>query len=303
MGIVKTVGISTDGLRDFVTLPDGVKVIVSQVGMARLVAECSRDSMDARRALDEFVKHGEAMLPLDLDRLAELTAPPKVRNAGMTFADPLVGRVGRVPTPVGRVEIMNKVSQDTSADKAIKEAINNQIAGIERQIALLSGHASEASAGSIGQNIQKDEVSRLKELVAWLRRGSPYGDQSKNKTYYNLPGGTPGNTKSASQQEQESQQESQQDKQGSFSALTENSLIADATLSKIEAASTKVDLLVTAGRKFDYVRAKGDLLKVAKGVQGLLRDADLAQPWVKGELSKLADEAQKLHGLFAPATV
>ena len=286
MGIVKTVGISTDGLRDFVTLPDGVKVIVSQIGMARLVAECSRDSMEARRALDEFLKHGEAMLPLNLDRLAELTAPPKVRNA---FADSLVKREGRVPTPAGRAEIMDKVSQDTSADKAIKEAINNQIAGIERQIALLSGHASEASAGSIGQSMQKDEVARLKDLVAWLRRGSPYGDQSKNKTYYNLPEATPGGAKSASD--------------GSFTALTENSLIADATLSKVEAANTKVDLLVTAGKKFDHVRAKQDLLKVASGVQGLLRDADLAQPWVKGELSKLADEAQKLHGLFAPAKV
>jgi hypothetical protein len=90
---------------------------------------------------------------------------------------------------------------------------------------------------------------------------------------------------------------------GSLSALTENSLIADATLSKIEAANTKVDLLVTAGKKFDSVRAKGDLLKVASSVQDLLRDADLAQPWVKGELSKLAEEAKKLHGLFAPAKV
>ena len=294
MGRVKTVGISTDGLRDYVTMPDGVKVIVSQVGMSRLVAECSQDPAAARRALNEFLKHGEAMLPLDLDRLEELTKPPKVRNA---FADSLVARDWRVPTLAGRAETMDKVSQDTSvSDKATKEAISNQIARIEEQISLISGHASEASAGSIGQDMQKDEVSRLKELVAWLRRPSVYGDQSKNKTFYNLPEATPGGAKSASEAAPVVDA-------GSFSALTENSLIADATLSKIEAANTKVDLLVTAGKKFDSVRAKGDLLKVASSVQDLLRDADLAQPWVKGELSKLAEEAKKLHGLFAPAKV
>ena len=303
MGRVKTVGISTDGLRDYVTMPDGVKVIVSQVGMSRLVAECSQDPAAARRALNEFLKHGEAMLPLDLDRLEELTKPPKVRNA---FADSLVARDWRVPTLAGRAETMDKVSQDTSvSDKATKEAISNQIARIEEQISLISGHASEASAGSIGQDMQKDEVSRLKELVAWLRRPSVYGDQSKNKTFYNLPEATPGGAKSASEAAPVAGAPvlAAPVDAGSFSALTENSLIADATLSKIEAANTKVDLLVTAGKKFDSVRAKGDLLKVASSVQDLLRDADLAQPWVKGELSKLAEEAKKLHGLFAPAKV
>ena len=201
---------------------------------------------------------------------------------------------------------MDKVSQDTSvSDKATKEAISNQIARIEEQISLISGHASEASAGSIGQDMQKEEVSRLKELVAWLRRPSVYGDQSKNKTFYNLPEATPGGAKSASEAAPVAGAPvlAAPVDAGSFSALTENSLIADATLSKIEAANTKVDLLVTAGKKFDSVRAKGDLLKVASSVQDLLRDADLAQPWVKGELSKLAEEAKKLHGLFAPAKV
>ncbi len=79
MGAVKTVTISTDGLRDFVTLPDGLKVMVGQVGMAKLVAECARGGRDARRALNEYLKTGEAVIALDLDRLAELTKPPKSR--------------------------------------------------------------------------------------------------------------------------------------------------------------------------------------------------------------------------------
>jgi hypothetical protein len=79
VGSHKTVTISTDGLRDYVTLPNGLKVMVGQVGMAKLVAECSRGGRDARRALDEYLKTGEAVLALDLDRLSELTAPPKNR--------------------------------------------------------------------------------------------------------------------------------------------------------------------------------------------------------------------------------
>jgi hypothetical protein len=284
---IKTVSISTDGLRDFVTLPNGLKVMVGQVGMAKIVAECSRGGRDARRALDEYLKNGEAMLPLDLDRLAELTAPPKNRFAGVEI--PSIPPQDRASTPPGRARVMDKSAIDTAqADKAIKDAIQNQCARIEGQIALISQHAGEASAGSIGQKSQKEDVERLRELVTWLRRGSPYGDQSKNNTYYGLPEAQPGGKQAS---------------EGSSASLTENSLLADATLSKIEAASTKVDLLVTAGKKFDHVRAKGDLLKVASGVTQILKDADLAAPWVKGELTKLAEEAARLHGVFAPAKV
>jgi hypothetical protein len=198
---------------------------------------------------------------------------------------------------------MDKVSQDTSlADKAIKESISNQIARIEQQISLISGHASEASAGSIGKDMQEDEVKRLKDLVAWLRRASPYGDQSKNKTYYNLPEVLPSGDPARSKNDIKTASEVATET-GTLSALTENSLLADATLSKVEATNTKVDLLVASGKKFDAARAKGDLLKVASSVETLLRDADLAQPWVKGELHKLAEEAKKLHALFAPAKV
>lgn len=281
MGTVKTVTISTDGLRDFVTLPSGLKVMVGQVGMAKLVAECSRGGRDARRALNEYLKTGEAVIALDLQRLEELTAPPK--NRWVTGADtPLIYSQDRASTTVSRRSVT--MANDTAqADKAIQEAIKNQCMHIEQQIALISGHAGEASPNSIGQSIQKDEIEKLKKLVTWLRRGSPYGDQSKNTTYYGLPEGTPGGEKTAS--------------------VEENGLLADATLSKIEAAQNKVELLVKSGKRFDHVRAKGDLYKVASGVQQILKVADLADPRVKGELTKLAEQAKQLHGLFASAKV
>ena len=137
-------------------------------------------------------------------------------------------------------------------------------------------------------------MDKLRDLVQWLRRGSPYGNQSDNSTYYGLPEKTPGG---------ESARGKEANGTPSVATLTENSLLADATLSKVEAAATKVDLLVQAGKKFDHVRAKGDLFKVASSVQTILKDADLAQPWVKAELEKLATEAKRLHGLFAPAKV
>lgn len=295
MGSHKTVTISTDGLRDFVTLPDGLKLMVGQVAMSKLVAECSRGGREARRALDEYLKNGEAVIALDLDKVAEMTAPPKGRWVAGGVSS-LIPPQDRAPTTVsGSQIVMNKSAEiDTSlSDKATAEAIKNQVFRIEQQIALISGHAGEASPGSIGQNIQKDEVSKLRDLVTWLRRGSPYGNQSKNDTYYGLPETTPGGDSARKQASTE----------GSAVSLSENGLLADATLSKIEATSNKIDLLVTAGKKFDHVKAKGDLFKVASSVQGLLKDADLAAPWVKGELTKFAEEAKRLHGLFATAKV
>lgn len=292
MGTVKTVTISTDGLRDFVTLPSGLKVMVGQVGMAKLVAECARGGAEARRALNEYLKTGEAMVALDLDRLSELTAPPQSR--WVQAADsPLIYSQDRASTTVhGRSTIMAQ-GDVAQADKATQEAIKNQVFRIEQQIALIQGHAGEASPNSIGQNIQKDELDKLRDLVTWLRRGSPYGNQSKNDTYYGLPEQTPSGESARKQAATE----------GTVAALSENSLLADATLSKLESASTKIDLLVKAGKKFDHARAKGDLLKVASSVQTILKDADLAAPWVKGELSKLAEQAKTLHGLFASAKV
>jgi hypothetical protein len=293
VGSVKTVTISTDGLRDFVTLPSGLKVMVGQVGMSKLVAECCRNGAEARRALNEYLKKGEALIPLNLDRLAEMTAPPVSRWAA-TVADPFVTPQDRASTESGRPQIMS-ASDVSQADKAIKDAISNQVQRIEGQIALISQHASEASAGSLGKKTQDEDVAKLRELVTWLRRGSPYGDQSKNKTYYGLPEQTVGGENARSMEAS--------DGTPSSAALTENSLLADATLSRVEAASTKIDLLVRAGKKFDHVRAKSDLFKVASNVQTILKDADLAQPWVKVELEKAAAAAKRLHGLFAPAKV
>ncbi len=282
MGTVKTVTISTDGLRDFVTLPDGLKVMVGQVGMAKLVSECCRNGREARRALNEYLKTGEAMIPLDLDRLAELTAPPKVRWGSDS---PLVAVQDRASTTgSGRPGVMaNEVSQ---ADKAQQQAISNLVGRIEQQIALISSHASEASHGSIGQDIQKDEVAKLRDLAAWLRRGSPYGDQSKNNTYYGLPEQMVGGSA----------------KQASYQLVSENTLLADATLSRLESTSNKIDLLVTAGKKFDSARAKGDLLKVANAVKDVVA-GNIATPAATRELTKLDVEAKRLHGVFAPAKV
>jgi len=286
VGTVKTVTISTDGLRDYVTLPSGLKVMVGQVGMAKLVAECTRDGRAARRALDEYLKTGEAMLPLDLDRLAEITAPPKSRwvTAGNS---PLVPTQDRAPTTAyGRLGIM---ANDTAqADKAIQEAIKNQVYRIEQQIALISQHAGEASPGSIGQDLQKDDVAKLKDLVTWLRRGSPYGNQSKNDTYYGLPEKLPSGDSARAKE---------------ASSLS-NELMADAALSRIESTQNKIDLLVKAGKKFDHVRAKGDLYKVASSIQTLLKDAaDLSAPGVGEALTKYAEQAKQLHGVFASAKV
>lgn len=178
------------------------------------------------------------------------------------------------------------------ADSTVKEAITNQIARIEQQIGVLQQHAKEASPGSISANSMKSQIDGLKDLVAWLRRPSPYGNQSQNSTYYGLPNKGPGDI-----------QASYNPKRASYDNLKANTAVAEGVLAQVDATNTKIDQLVTAGKKFDASRAKQDLLKIASKVNEIVANVDLAQPWVRDDLLDLAKAAENIHGLFVQAKV
>ena len=88
----------------------------------------------------------------------------------------------------------------------------------------------------------------------------------------------------------------------SFQNLKANTKLAEDTLSQVEQTLSKVDALVTAGRKFNASRAKSDLHRVAADVNEIISHVDLAQPWVRKDLQGLADRSAHLFGLF-PAKV
>ena len=72
------------------TLPEGVRLILGPVSMAKMVATCVSGRTAARNALDEFLKHGEAMVAIDLDAFDKLVQPRRARWS--SIARPLMHR-------------------------------------------------------------------------------------------------------------------------------------------------------------------------------------------------------------------
>lgn len=89
----------------------------------------------------------------------------------------------------------------------------------------------------------------------------------------------------------------------SFDVLQQNTVLAEDILAKSQETAEKIDRLASAGKKFNSAKAKADVYAVTSKVAGILREVDLTKEWVRGDLEKLASQADKLHGLFASAKV
>jgi hypothetical protein len=162
----------------------------------------------------------------------------------------------------------------------------NDLLAIEASLSqaekILGVYARQAASGQMKgiETVRQDFIKAANKIK------SP--NQSKNQTYYNL--GEPKvevapTAKSATEDL-------------AYNVLQENSTVAGEILACLEETNDKVDALVTAGKKFNAARAKSDLHGVSTKVAGILRDADLTQPWVKADLTKLASRAKEIHGIF-----
>lgn len=280
------VTIGTDGLSDWVQTPDGVKHMLGPISVLKFVTELGTGGAHAaRKTLDEFIKGGTSMLTIDPDRMWELLKPHRAR---WTSANPSIPTPIRTPSSMkeGRTEVR---AMADIAEQSLKDAITNQVARIEAQIATLQTNVKEASPGSITQDLQKKQIDDLKDMVAFLRRPSVYGNQSDNSSYYGLP-------------EKTVSGESARTKEA---AVHENMQQAQGILNMLKAADEKIDKLVLAGKKFDAGRAKADLHKVAANVKTVVahpkfKDADRD---VIVALYELGKSATQIHGLFATAKV
>ena len=257
---------STDGQRDYVTTPDGQKHILGVVSVLKIIAKLVPSTI-ARKALDEFNKTGETMVPVDLDAMFEMLAPKRPNR--FATEDLLIQSQDRT--------LSEKITM--SEDKAIKDAIQNQIGAIERQLGLLNDKAKE-SGGQPAADM-KAEAEKLGDLVKWLQKPSPYGDQSKNDMADGLKGETPGGAKTAS-----------------YDILVENSNLAETVIQQASEASDAIDRLVQAGRKFNAAKAREDLHDITARVSEILANVDLAQSWVSNDLNALAERSAHIHGLF-----
>jgi hypothetical protein len=76
--------------------------------------------------------------------------------------------------------------------------------------------------------------------------------------------------------------------------------MAEDIVNKVAATDTTIDRLVAAGKRFNSVRAKSDLYKIASRVAEISQSVDLGQSWVGGDLGILSQQANEIHDLFAP---
>ena len=87
-------------------------------------------------------------------------------------------------------------------------------------------------------------------------------------------------------------------KTASYDTFTANVETAEDIVAKVAATDEAIDRLMTAGKRFDSVRAKQDLHKIASRVAEIAQNVDLAQPWVGNDLADLSKRATEIHGLF-----
>lgn len=87
-------------------------------------------------------------------------------------------------------------------------------------------------------------------------------------------------------------------KTASYDTFTANVEMAEDIVAKVASTDEAIDRLLTAGKKFDSVRAKADLHKIASRVAEITQNVDLAQPWVGADLADLSKRANAIHKLF-----
>ncbi len=272
-GALQTVTISTDGRYDYVTLPDGQKLILGIVSVAKMVGACAPGRSVARRALDEFIEHGEAMLPIDMDAFEALVTPKRVRWA--SFASPSIPYPDRTP---------------------LTEMHMPDMKNLARQINLVKYHTGQiVKQASDGKPVPVAAIEALQTMVAAIHLPD-FGDQSKNDAFTGLGAPKVDTTDGTSM----APDSVTNPKVACADHLEAHAQMAESVLSTVEATGERVDALVAEGKMFNAAKARLDLHKVASGVDYLLSNVDMAQPWVKDDLQKLASEATRIHGLFFP---
>jgi len=87
-------------------------------------------------------------------------------------------------------------------------------------------------------------------------------------------------------------------KTASYDTFTANVELAEDIVAKVAATDEAIERLKSAGKRFDSVRAKSDLHKIASRVAEIAQNVDLAQPWVANDLEDLSNKASEIQGLF-----
>ena len=278
-GNLTTVTIGTDGLRDYVQLPDGTRHNLGVVSVLNFVTSLVPSHPAARQALDRFNAEGETMVAVDLDTMALLFTPHRARWSSASF---LIPTQNRNPTKMGK-------DNGLMADENFKVAFAQKLRLVDEHVQQIG---KLADAG-FPQAAIRSGALHLKELVASIHL-TDFGNQSKNNAFYGL--GAP--KVDTAEPGQALPKEVTHPKVAADETLRENTAVAEGVLHQVAETETKINQLVAAGRKFNAAQAKRDLHEVSLKLSALLEDADLTQPVVKNELAPIAQRAGEIHALF-----
>lgn len=259
------VTIGTDGLKDWVQTPDGQKFSLGPVSVLSFVAKLVRSSKASQKALEQFLKRGEALVTVDDDLMWKLLAPTQSRLA----AGPFMSRPQGDPSL--RIPNMSTIREDLSA---LRKVI---------------GHLNVLAAKG-----EKDPraVQHLIKLADKIK--SP--NQSKNQTYYNL-----GQPKVHEVGDAEPKPHTvSASTELSFDSYEQNMKLAKGILAKAEQTVATINRLASRGKKFNASRARADVAALTTKVASICSQTELTESWVRNDLTKLAARTDKLHGLFHP---
>ena len=77
----------SDGFCDYCKLPDGRIFTLGSVSILKFVTELAKNASTARKALNAFLKHGEAVMGVELDKLEKVLKRPRSRWATVEAND------------------------------------------------------------------------------------------------------------------------------------------------------------------------------------------------------------------------
>ena len=279
---LRTVIVGTDGNIDFVETPDGIRYALGTTSVLQVVAKLVSGQRHRREALDLFNKEGQAAVVLDVDALFDFLAPRRLRWAAGTSLIPHANQEDPLPSSLGsprQGEPMNP-----------KASFESRLAYIEQQVTTLNNGPDPEAL----KNLQVAVASiTLKNL----------GDQSDNSQFMNLGQPKVDTVEDPGSYTPPPAVTHPLGKSASFASFQVNTKLAEEIIQHVAETDTKIDTLVTAGRRFNASKARGDLHVVTATLASMMRQVDLAEPWVTTDLRGLSKRAREIHALFASAKV
>jgi len=152
--VMVTVG--TDGNTDWVKLPNGEKLTLGAVSVARFLGALTRQPL--RKSLDSFLLYGETTASVDLDQMFDLLKPIRVRLADGSF----------IPS-LGQTSTRNPMNELLAIEASISQA--------EKILGVLARKAASGQTNGI-ETVRQDFIKAANKIQ------SP--NQSKNQLAYDV---------------------------------------------------------------------------------------------------------------------